>query len=136
MDLSKLRSITNCYQDVRLVSLQTWRRAAEIIPRDNGGPYVITQEGYDPNDPTVTPDEFILGKSGKWVSLGFFYKMPQPERREEYVFGRVAEVMQLLEGLPSKPAVMRPGKDEEVAPEAEPVEDELTAAVKQAKKQA
>ena len=133
MDLSKLRSITNSYQDVRLVSLTNWRRAAEIEPRDHGGPYVITQEGYDPADFTVTPDEFILGRSGKWVSLGLFYKMPMPERRQEYVFGTAAEVMELLEGLPTKPAVLRAGEKVEEAAEAP--EDELNVAFKEAKTQ-
>jgi hypothetical protein len=29
-----LRNITNSFQDVRLVSLASWRQAAEITPRD------------------------------------------------------------------------------------------------------
>ena len=42
-----LRNITNTnsYQDVRLVSLASWRQAGEITPRDRGGPYMVTQEG-------------------------------------------------------------------------------------------
>ena len=61
-----LRNITNSFQDVRLASLASWRQASEFSPRDRGGPYVVLQEGYDPEDPKVIADEFVLGRSGKW----------------------------------------------------------------------
>jgi hypothetical protein len=51
---------------------------------------------------TLTPDEFVLGRSGKWLSLGHFFKMPVPDRRAEFVFGTAAEVMQMMSDLPSK----------------------------------
>lgn len=60
-----LRNITNSFQDVRLASLASWRQANEITPRDRGGPYVVMQEGHDPQDPKVIADAFVLGKSGK-----------------------------------------------------------------------
>src|SRR6266702_8668454 len=101
-----LRNITNSFLDVRLVSLKSWRRASEIIPRDNNGPYVVLQEGYDPEDMTVTPDEFVIGRSGKWLPLGYFFRMPVPERRKEFVFGTAAEVMQTLSDLPSKVQIL------------------------------
>src|SRR5215203_3092817 len=111
-----LYNITNNFLDVRLASLASWRAANEFIPRDHGGPYVVLQEGYDPEDPLVRPDEFILGRSGKWLSLSSFYKMPIAERREEFVFGTAAEVMQMMRDLPSKPQVIRTGAPSEVAP--------------------
>jgi hypothetical protein len=104
-----LRSITNSFLDVRLTSLSSWRQANEIVPRDRGGPYVVMQEGYDPEDLTMTADEFLLGRSGKWLSLGHFYQMPVPERRAEFVFGTVAEVMSMMSDLPAKAQIMRPG---------------------------
>jgi hypothetical protein len=104
-----LRSITNSFLDVRLTSLSSWRQANEIVPRDRGGPYVVMQEGYDPEDLTLTADEFLLGRSGKWLSLGHFYQMPVPERRAEFVFGTVAEVMAMMSDLPAKAQIMRPG---------------------------
>ena len=103
-----LRSITNSFLDVRLTSLSSWRQANEIVPRDRGGPYVVMQEGYDPEDLTLTADEFLLGRSGKWLSLGHFYQMPVPERRAEFVFGTVAEVMAMMSDLPAKAQIMRP----------------------------
>jgi hypothetical protein len=127
-----LRNITNSFQDVRLVSLSSWRQASEINPRDRGGPYVVLQEGYDPENLKVIPDEFVLGRSGKWLSLGFFYRMSVPERREEFVFGTAAEVMQMMSNLPPKVQVIRPGAAEEAAPaRSEP--DEMAAALQAAK---
>jgi hypothetical protein len=127
-----LRNITNSFQDVRLASLASWSKANEITPRDRGGPYVVTQEGYDPADPKVIPDEFVLGRSGKWLPLGIFYRLPVPERRAEYVFGTAAEVMQLMQNLPPKADIVRPGAPAEATPAgAEP--DEMAAALQAGK---
>src|SRR4051812_44412315 len=91
MSNENLRNITNNFQDVRLVSLASWKAAAEIMPRDRGGPYIVMQEGFDPEDLTLSADEFVLGRSGKWLSVGFFYQMPVPDRRSEFVFGTAGE---------------------------------------------
>ena len=129
-----LHNITNNFQAVRLVSLASWRQAAEFSPRDHNGPYVVLQEGYDPEDLTMTADEFILGRSGKWLSLSYFYRMSVPERRAEFVFGTVAEVMQMMGNLPSKVQIIRPGGTAEDAPAGgEP--DEMAAALRAAKNQ-
>ena len=104
-----LRNITNSFLDVRLISLASWRQANEISPRDHGGPYLVTQEGYDPEDLKVIADEFVLGRSGKWLSLGHFFHMSVPERRAEFIFGTAAEVMQMMEALPSNAVILRPG---------------------------
>lgn len=122
-----LRTITNSFQDVRLASLASWKQAAEFSPRDHGGPYVVTQEGYDPEDPTMTPDEFVLGRSGKWLSLGHFYKLPVAERRSEFIFGAAAEVMKMMQGLPPKPVMLRPGAPAEGAAPTDEADDMATA---------
>lgn len=129
-----LRNITNSFQDVRLASLASWKQAGEVTPRDRNGPYVILQEGYDPEDIKVTADEFVLGRSGKWLSLGYFYKMPVPERRAEFVFGTVAEVMQMMDNLPSQAQIIRPGAKDEAA-SAVPATDEMAAALQAGKAQ-
>ena len=85
-------------------SLASWKQASEFSPGDRGGPYVVLQDGYDPEDPKVIADEFVLGRSGKWLSLGLFYRMPVPERRAEFVFGTAAEVMEMIRNLPSRSA--------------------------------
>jgi hypothetical protein len=124
-----LRNITNHYHDVRLVSLSTWKQANEITPRDRNGPYVILQEGYDPEDLKMTADEFVLGRSGKWLSVGYFYKMPVPDRRAEFVFGTVAEIIQMMNSLPSKVSLFRPGKDATEEPAAAE-DDEMAEAIR------
>lgn len=122
-----LRSITNSFLDVRLVSLHSWHQASEISPRDHGGPYVILQEGYDPNDVKMTPDEFVLGRSGKWLSLAHFYRLPIPERRAEFVFGTAGEIMQMMSDLPSKATLMGQSENEAAAP-PELKDDEMAIA--------
>lgn len=127
-----LRYITNNFHDVRLCSLASWRQAGEIVPRDRGGPYVVLQEGYHPDDIKMRADEFILGKSGKWLSLRHFFQMPIPERREEFVFGTAAEVMRMMNDLPGKVSMVgEPGGDETEA--AIPEDDEMAKAFKSRK---
>jgi hypothetical protein len=127
-----LRTITNRFQDVRLVSLRTWKKAAEINPRDHGGPYVALQEGFSPDDMTLTAEEFILGRSGKWLSLGHFFRLPVGERQAEFVFGTAAEVMQMMSDLPSKAVMFGKMSAEEMA-EAPPENDDMAAAIQTAK---
>jgi hypothetical protein len=126
-----LRNITNSFHDARLVSLASWRQAAEFTPRDRGGPYVVLQEGYDPEDLTMTADEFVLGRSGKWLSLSFFYQMPIPDRRVEFIFGTAGEIMQMMSNLPPHVAIIRPGAKPESA--SAPETDEMAAALQAAK---
>ena len=126
-----LRNITNSFQDVRLGSLASWSRADEFSPHDPGGPYVVTQEGYDPDDATLTPDEFILRRSGEWLSLSFFFQMPEPER-PEFVFRTAAEVMQIMNDLPPKVQIIRPGAKEKAAHAPAEV-DEMAAALQKGK---
>ena len=127
-----LRNITNSFQDVRLVSLSSWKQANEIVPRDRGGPYIILQEGYDPQDMKMRANEFILGRSGKWLALGHFYKMPVAERRQEFVFGTVAEVMDMMGKLPPK-AVLFGSSGKEEADATPPANDDMAAALQRGK---
>ena len=132
MSNPNLRNITNHFQDAHLVSLASWKRANEISPRDRNGPYVVLQEGYDPDDMTMIADEFILGRSGKWLSLGLFYKLPVPERRAEFVFSTAAEVIQMMSDLPSKVVMFaRTGTQEAETPQ--PGNDEMMSAIQAGK---
>lgn len=134
MSKQDLRKITNDFQDVRLISLATWRQAGEINPRDRNGPYVILQEGFAPEDMKVTPDEFVLGRSGKWLSLSHFFKMPVADRREEFIFGTAAEVMQLMRDLTPK-VVLFGSRAEAEGATAATEEDEMATAFKAARSQ-
>lgn len=122
-----LHKITNDFLDVRLVSLRGWRRANEIAPRDHGGPYVVLQEGYDPQDMKMIPTEFLIGRSGQWLPLAHFYRLPVPERRSEFIFGTAGEVMQLMSDLPPKPAIL--GRDTHDTTERTAEDNEIAAAI-------
>jgi hypothetical protein len=126
-----LRNITNSFQDVRLGSLASWSRAHEFIPHDPGGPYVVTQEGYDPDDAKLIPDEFILRRSGHWLPLSLFFQMPEPDR-VEFVFRTAAEVMHVMNDLPPKVQIIRSSAKEEAAPAPAEV-DEMAAALRKGK---
>jgi len=129
-----LRSITNSFLDVHLVSLASWPKAVEISPRDRNGPYVVTQTGYDPNDMKLIADEFVLGRSGKWLSLSTFFRLPVEERRAEFVFGTAAEVMQTMSNLPSKAVMLGAAAKTEGAP-VTPETDDMAAAFQAGKDQ-
>jgi hypothetical protein len=75
----------------------------------------------------MTAEEFILGRSGKWLSLGHFYKMPVPERRAEFVFGTAAEVINMMKDLPSQAELLRPASAK--GPVVPPAADEMAAAL-------
>ena len=123
-----LHNLTNHYLDVKLISLSTWRQANEIVPRDRNGPNVIMQEGCDPEDRRMIGEDFVLGRSGKWLSLGHFFKRPVADRREEFVFGTVNEVLKLMSNLPSKVELLRLAGKETEAPGAPAAADEMAAA--------
>ena len=91
----------------------------------------MTQEGYDPDDATLTPDEFILRRSGEWLSLSLFFQLPEPDRAE-FVFQTAAEVMQVMNDLPPKVRIIRPGAKEKAAPAPAEV-DEMAAALQKGK---
>ena len=134
MNNPNLRNITNHFQDVHLISLRAWAQANEFEPRDRGGPYVVTQEGYDPADLNVQPDEFVLGRSGRWLSLSFFFQLPVPDRRAEFVFGTAAEVMKMMSELPPTVVIMRPGNLPQGEPPAAGAKaDDMAAAFQAAK---
>ena len=93
---------------------------------------MVTQEGYDPRDMKMTAQEFVLGRSGKWLSIVHFYKLPVPERRQEFVFGTAGEVMQMMGNLPSKVEMFGDLKAEP-DPAGPAPDDEMAAAFQAAK---
>jgi hypothetical protein len=133
MNRSDYRNITNSFRDVQLISLHHWAMASEIQPQDHGGPYVITQLGFDPEDLTFTPDEFVLGRSGMWLSLSYFFQMSVPARRAEFVFGTSAEVMSLMSLLPSAVRILRPDTEIE-SPKSDDLVDEMRQALEAGEK--
>jgi hypothetical protein len=107
-DEPNVRCLTNNFMNVRLVSLASWREANKIFLWDRGAPYIVTQEGCDPEDLTMTPGEFVLGRSGKWLPLGVFFVMPIAERWQEFIFATAGEVLRMMRDFPSAAVVWRP----------------------------
>jgi hypothetical protein len=132
MDPAKNRAITNNYQDAQLVSLKNWKRAHEFEDRDHGGPYIVSQTGYDPHDFQMRYNEFVLGRSGKWFTLSMFFKIPMDIRLQEFIFPRAAEVIEMMDNLTGKVRV-EDGIPDPVFPEDEAEVQELNQAVVQAR---
>lgn len=118
--------ITNHVDAVQLLSLKDIKMASEIPGRDRNGPYIVMQNAYDPEDPTMTPEDFLLGKSGAWLATKWFIGLPVPERRKEFVFATAAEVIELLESLIHGVSVTRP---QGAPPEAAAGDDPLSQLV-------
>lgn len=105
--MSIANRLSNHFSACRLVSLAKHKAASEIPNRDTNGPYVIMQHGYEPGDPTMRAGDYILGRSGAWLGTHWFIRMPVLERRKEFIFGNVAEVMAMMENLTGKVEVIR-----------------------------
>lgn len=97
--MSQSHPLRNDPSTTRLISLAKLAMASEIEPRDARGPYLILQTGYEPGDVTMKATEYLLGRSGEWLALYWFLRMPLQDRRAEFVFGTVTEVMTVMEGL-------------------------------------
>lgn len=112
------RKLSNNFDAVQLLSMHKLNMAAEFPQRDHGGPYIVMQTGYDPADPTMSAEDFLLGRSGAWLATKWFIRMGIEERRREYVFSTAAEVIELMQNLPFHVAVARPGQpaDEDTPP--------------------
>jgi hypothetical protein len=121
--MSTANRLSNHFSASRLLSLAKHKAASEISPRDTNGPYIILQHGYEPGDPSMRAGDYLLGRSGAWLGTHWFIRLPVPERRKEFLFGTVAEVMQLMENLTGKVEVIRtqpPGVKED-----SPVDEEM-----------
>jgi hypothetical protein len=104
--MSFAQRLSNHFSACRVISLAKLKNAGEITPRDTNGPYIILQHGYEPGDASMRAADYLLGRSGSWLGTHWFIRMPVPERRKEFIFGTVAEVVELMEGLTSKVQVV------------------------------
>jgi hypothetical protein len=128
--MSLANRLSNHFSACRLVSLAKLKAASEFLNRDTNGPYVIMQHGYVPGDPTMTGADYILGRSGAWLGTHWFIRMPVPERRKEFIFSNLAEVMELMESLTSNVEVVK-DKPANVSEDA-PADEEMQKAIAEA----
>ncbi|MCW1885092.1 hypothetical protein OKA04_10165 [Luteolibacter flavescens] len=105
------RALTNDPSAARLISLAKLAMASQIQPHDAHGPYVIVQTGYAPGDLTMKAADHLLGRSGEWLALHWFVRLPVEERHAEFVFGTAGEVMTFMESLTGKVVVITGRED-------------------------
>ena len=124
--MSMAQRLSNHFTACRLISLAKHKAASEIVPRDTHGPYVVMQHGYPPGDATMRPADYILGRSGAWLGTHWFIRLPVAQRRKEFLFGTVAEVVELMENLTSNvEMVVKPAGVEDDSP----VDEEMQKAL-------
>jgi hypothetical protein len=89
------RTITNNYQDCRLVRLDA---------NEPRSPLVVTQEGCAPNDPQAKTRLFYLQRDGRWIDEISRSTRPEAEAGD-IVFETAGEVLELFSTLFGKPQV-------------------------------
>lgn len=92
-----MRQLTNNYRDCTLINIE---------PSTPGGPYVVVQEAFDPEDPQMRNALFMLQHDGTWIEEIARTELPD-EERFEVVFETLNDVMQAFQAMPDKPSVER-----------------------------
>lgn len=115
------RALTNDPSAARLISLAKLALASQVQTRDARGPYVIVQTGHAPGDHTSKDVDHLLGRSGEWLALHWFIRLPVHERNAEFVFGTANEVMTFMETLTGEVVVITGREDSSTS---SPEEDE------------
>ncbi len=91
------RAITNRYQDFQVLNL------SQLVHHLEGrGPFMVTQDGCDPDDPTSRSCSFVLTKRGTWLHFYLYLALPESVRQNCAHFDTVAEVLQRADTLPSR----------------------------------
>jgi hypothetical protein len=92
-----LRTLSNNYSDCTLIRAE---------PENAESPFVVTQLGADPMDPTFRQAVFFLQRHGCWIEECANACRPEAERFQ-IVFDSLEEVMNVLGGLTGKPDIER-----------------------------
>lgn len=118
--------LTNSFLAVRLLALRE-----EPLALDRGsGPFLVVQHALHPELPEVDATDFLLTRRGSWLPLDAFVGLEWDEGRDLAFFPSAAEVMQLLEQLPSRPVVEPlPPRTRKASDEADAADDAFFAAV-------
>lgn len=92
-----MSQLTNNYRDCTLIKVE---------PQNPGGPYVVVQEAFDPEDPQMRSALFLLQHDGTWIEEIARTELPD-EERFEVVFETLDEVMKAFEAMPDKVTIER-----------------------------
>jgi len=92
-----MRTITNNYRDAQILNLGS---------STEKGPYLVTQTGVAPSDPSGKERMFVLRPDGRWVDFNAYACQGQPEVMDEIVFSTTTEVMAAFGRLMGRPQVL------------------------------
>jgi hypothetical protein len=92
--------INNQYQNFQLLNL------CQLVHHVEGrGPYMITQDGCDPNDPAMRSCSFVLTQRGTWLHFYLYLALPESVRAKVAHFDQLPEALQRADSLPAKAIV-------------------------------
>jgi hypothetical protein len=106
-------AISNRYQDFQVLNL------CQLVHHVDGrGPFMVTQDGCDPNDPTMRACSFVLTKRGTWLHFYLYLALPESVRQHCAHFETVADVLQRADALPGRVVVENAASLQELIREA------------------
>lgn len=94
--MNTANAITNRSQDFKILNL------CQLVHHVEGrGPFMVTQDGCDPNDPKMRECSFVLTKRGTWLHFYLYLALPETVRQKCAHFETVAEALHGADSLQS-----------------------------------
>lgn len=98
--MTATHSLTNDYRDFQVLNL------CQLVHHCEGrGPYLITQDGCDPGDPTFRHCSFVLTRRGTWLHFYLYLALPEAVRAGIAHSDTADEALHRAETLPPTVAV-------------------------------
>lgn len=92
--------ITNNYQDFQVQNL------CQLVHHVDGrGPFIVTQDGCDPNDSRMRACSFVLTRRGTWLHFYLYLALSESARAKCTYFETAPEIVRHAESLPAKAVV-------------------------------
>lgn len=93
-------AITNRYQDFHVLNL------CQLVHHVEGrGPFMVTQDGSAPNDPTLRACSFVLTRRGTWLHFYLYLALPDSVRQRCAHFESIQAVLERADSLPARVTV-------------------------------
>jgi len=93
-------AITNHPQDFKILNL------CQLVHHVEGrGPFMVTQDGCDPDDPKMRECSFVLTKRGTWLHFFLYLALPEMVQQHCAHFETIAEALHRADSLPSEAVV-------------------------------
>ena len=106
-------AITNRPQDFKILNL------CQLVHHVEGrGPFLVTQDGCDPDDPKMRECSFVLTKRRTWLHFYLYLALPETVRQKCAYFETIGEVLQRADSLPDRVIVENAASLQELIREA------------------